>query len=58
MFVDLKDSLDTLDSVDRGTVIKVTKEKGVKEGLVKRCEEILRGTKERIRVEEREGEEL
>lgn len=60
MFVDLKDSLDTLNSVDRRTVMKAMRERGVKEGLerVKRCEEVLRKTKVIVRVEEREGEKV
>lgn len=42
MFVDLKA---TFDSVHRGKVMRAMKKRGVRERLVKKCEEVLRETK-------------
>lgn len=47
LFVDLKAAFD---SVDRGELIRVMRERGVSEGLVERVEEILKETKSKIRV--------
>lgn len=46
MFVDLRAAFD---SVDRGILIRMRK-KGIREGLIKRVEEVLRETKSRVRV--------
>ncbi|XP_024883827.1 uncharacterized protein LOC112462336 [Temnothorax curvispinosus] len=45
-FVDLKAAFD---SVDRGILIKAMRERGIREGLVRRTEEMLRETKSRVR---------
>lgn len=47
LFVDLRAAFDT---VDRGVLIKTMRRKGVREGLVKRVEEVLRETKSRVRA--------
>lgn len=47
MFVDLKAAFD---SVDRGILIRAMRERGVREGLVERVEEMLRETRSRVRV--------
>ena len=38
------------DSVDRREVIKAMRERGIREGLVERTEEVLRETKSRVRI--------
>jgi len=48
-FVDLKAASD---SVDREVLGKAMRERGVGEGLVKRCEDVLRETRNRVRVGE------
>lgn len=48
-FVDLKAAFD---SVDRRKLIRSMRERGVREGLVKRCGTILRKTRNRARVGE------
>ncbi|XP_076287327.1 uncharacterized protein LOC143212411 [Lasioglossum baleicum] len=53
MFVDLKAAFD---SVDREVLVEAMRKRGVREGLVERCEEVLRETKSKIRVGEEEGE--
>jgi len=47
LFVDLKAAFD---SVDREVLIKAMKGRGIKEGLVKRVEQVLREMKCRVRV--------
>lgn len=54
LFVDLKTAFD---SVDREKLVKTIRERGVKEGLVKRCEEVLKEMKGKI-GEEKEGKEF
>lgn len=54
LFVDLKAAFD---SVDREKLVKAIRERGVKEGLVKRCEVVLREMKDKT-GEEKEGEEF
>ncbi|XP_071572942.1 uncharacterized protein [Temnothorax nylanderi] len=54
-FVDLRAAFD---SVDRGVLIKAMRERGIREGLVRRTEEILRETKSRVRVGNEIGEEF
>lgn len=55
MFVDLKAAFN---SVDRGILIRAMRERGVREGLIGRCEEVLREMICRIKVGEREGEKF
>lgn len=55
LFVDLRN---VFDSVDRGVLIETMRKRGVREGLVERCEEVLRETKCRVRVAEEKGEFL
>lgn len=55
LFVDLKEAFD---SVDKGILIRTMREKGIKEGLVKRVEVMLRDTKSRVRVGDEIGEEF
>lgn len=47
MFVDLRAAFD---SVDRGVLIEAMRERGIREGLIMRTEEILGETRSRIRV--------
>lgn len=42
LFVDFKAAFDL---VDRGKMVRAMRKKGVKKGLVKRCEEVLKGVK-------------
>lgn len=51
-FIDLKAAFD---SVDREILINAIRERGIKEGLVHRCEYILRETKSKVRVWDRMG---
>ena len=53
LFVDMKAAFD---SVDREVLVKAMRGRGVREGLVVRCEEVLRETKGRVRVGEEGGE--
>lgn len=46
-FVDLKAEFD---SVDREVLVEILRERGVREGLVERIEEVLRETKSRVKV--------
>lgn len=46
------------DSMDRGKIMRAMRERGVREGLVKRCEGVLRETKEKVKVGERGGTEF
>lgn len=55
VFIDLKTAFD---SVDRNVLIEVMRERGVREGLIRRIEEILRETKCRVRVRGQIGEEF
>lgn len=52
-FIDMKAAFD---SVDRGKLMEVMRRRGVREGLVERCEEILEETVGRVKVKDREGE--
>jgi len=47
MFVDLKAAFD---SVDRKVLLNTMREKGIREGLIERVEEVLRETKSRVRI--------
>lgn len=51
MFVDMRTAFDL---VDRGIQLECIKKKRVREGLVVRCEEMLKETVSRVRVEKRE----
>lgn len=51
-FVDLRA---TFDSEDRGILVKTIKERGIREGLVRRVAELLREIKSRMRVGELTG---
>lgn len=52
LFVDMKAAFD---SVDRGVLVESMRRRGVREGLVSRCEELLRETSSRVRVGDEEG---
>ncbi|KAM0728548.1 Retrovirus-related Pol polyprotein from type-1 retrotransposable element R2 [Formica fusca] len=47
LFVDLKAAFDT---VDKEILIRSIRERGVREGLIERIEEVLRETKSRVRI--------
>lgn len=47
MFVDLKAAFDL---VDRGVLVRAMKEKGIRKGLTKKVEKVLRETKSRVRA--------
>lgn len=53
MFVDIRAAFD---SVNREVLIEAMRERGVRGGLVKRVEEIIRETKSRVRVGKEVGE--
>lgn len=53
MFVDLKAAFDL---VDRGVLVRAMKEKGIRKGLTKKVEEVLRETKSRVRAGGEMGE--
>lgn len=53
--IDLKTALDT---VDREVMIEAMRKNGIREGLVKRTEEMFRETKSRVREGEKIGEEF
>lgn len=53
MFVDLKAAFDL---VDRGVLVRAMKEKGIRKGLTKKVEEVLRETKSRVRAAGEMGE--
>lgn len=55
LFVDMKVAFDTM---DRGVLVETMRRKGVREGLVRRCEEVLRETISRVRVGGEEGREF
>ncbi|XP_071577283.1 uncharacterized protein [Temnothorax nylanderi] len=55
LFVDLKAAFD---SVDKGLLVEAMRKRGVREGLVKRCKELLEETVYRVRVEEKLGEKF
>lgn len=55
MFIDLKAAFD---SVDRGVQIKAIGERGVRGGLIRRIEEVIRETKCRVRAVGEVGEEF
>ncbi|XP_067217103.1 LINE-1 retrotransposable element ORF2 protein [Linepithema humile] len=52
LFIDLKAAFD---SVDRGILVGAMRERGVREGLVERVEEVLKETKSKVRVGGEEG---
>lgn len=52
LFVDLKA---VFDMIDREVLLESMRERGIREGLVKRMEKMLRETKSRVRVEEETG---
>jgi len=53
LFVDVRTAFD---SVDKGVLAKAMRERGMREGLVERVEEIWRETKSRVVVREELGE--
>lgn len=53
MFVDLKAAFDP---VNRGVLMEEMKRKRIRKGLIERVEEMLRETKNRVRVREKTGE--
>ncbi|XP_067207866.1 golgin subfamily A member 6-like protein 22 [Linepithema humile] len=53
LFIDLKAAFD---SVDRGVLVGAMRERGVREGLVERVEEVLKETKSKVRVGGEVGE--
>ncbi|XP_067208444.1 golgin subfamily A member 6-like protein 25 [Linepithema humile] len=53
LFIDLKAAFD---SVDRGVLVGAMRERGVREGLVGRVEEVLKETKSKVRVGGKVGE--
>jgi len=55
LFIDLKAAFD---SVDRDTLMRAMRERGVREGLVNRIEEILKETKNRVKVGSQRSEEF
>ncbi|XP_071577594.1 uncharacterized protein [Temnothorax nylanderi] len=55
LFVDLKAAFD---SVDKEVLIKAMKERGVRQGLIDRVEEVLRETKSSVRRGEERGDEF
>lgn len=55
LFIDLKAAFD---SINRRVFVGVMRQRGVREGLVDRVEEILRETKCRVRIREQWGEEF
>ena len=52
LFMDLKAAFD---SVDRGILVQAMRKRGVREGLVRICEEMLEETVSRVRVGDKEG---
>lgn len=55
VFVDLKAAFD---SVDKEILIRLMRERGIREGLVIKIEEVVREIKSRVRMGERIGEEF
>ncbi|KMQ84308.1 rna-directed dna polymerase reverse transcriptase domain containing protein [Lasius niger] len=55
MYIDLKAAFD---SVDRGVLIEGIRERGIREELVERVDEILRETKSRVRIGKQWGEKF
>lgn len=53
LFVDLRAAFD---SVDRGVLIEMMKERRIREGLVRRIEEVMGETKSRVRMGQEVGE--
>jgi len=53
LFVDLKAAFD---SVDREVLMETMREKEIREGLIKKVEELLRETKSRVKVRNGMGE--
>lgn len=47
-----------MDTVDREVMIEAMRKNGIREGLVKRTEEMIRETKSRVREGEKIGEEF
>lgn len=55
LFVDFKAAFDM---VDRKELCEVMRRRGISEGLVKRCKEVLRETSSRVRVGKELGEKF
>lgn len=55
LFVDLKVAFD---SVNRGVLVDLMRKRGIKEGLIKRCEEVLTEIINRVRIEREEGKDF
>lgn len=55
LFIDLKA---VFESADRGTLIRTMRERGIRKRLIRRMEEILRETKNRIKIREEVGREF
>ena len=55
LFLDMKAAFD---SVDREVLVRAMRERGVRVGLVERCEEVLKETVSRVRVGEEEGKDF
>lgn len=55
LFVDMKAAFD---SVDRGKLIEAMRRRRVREGIVRRCMEILRERSCKVRIGVREGKEF
>jgi len=55
LFVDFKAAFD---SVDRGVLVETMRERGIREGLVRRVEEMLRETKCRVKGRNGGGEQF
>lgn len=53
LFIDMKAAFA---SVDRNSLMESMRKRGVKERLVARCEEVLRETTSRVRIEEKKGD--
>ncbi|XP_070529779.1 calponin homology domain-containing protein DDB_G0272472-like [Cardiocondyla obscurior] len=52
VFIDMKAAFD---SVDRRKLVETMKKRGVREGLIRRCEEILEETVNKVKVKDKEG---
>ncbi|XP_029675198.1 uncharacterized protein LOC115242799 [Formica exsecta] len=55
VFIDLKTAFD---SVDREVLVRALRERGVREGLIERIEEVIGETKSRVRIGEEISEEF
>lgn len=52
LFVDLRAAFDT---VDKGILVEIMRRKGVREGLVRKAEKVVRETKSRVKADGRRG---